>query len=220
VAKLHRLIQRYKRSPGNSLLDVGCGTGGHIPYLSRHYQVEGLDMNPRMLKIARHKQPGIYFHKADMTRFDLKRKFDIVVSLFSAIGSVKTKSKLESSVRNMASHLRPGGVLIIEPWFTPEAFKRGTLHSLFVERPELRIARMNISRARPGVSILDVHYMVGTPRGIRYFNELLELGLFTRADYQKVLEGSRLTVHYDPAGLTGRGLYIGVVPVSRALSPP
>lgn len=220
VAKLHRLIQKYKRSPGNSLLDVGCGTGGHIPYLSRHYEVEGLDMNPRMLKIARQRHPGIPFHKGDMTRFDLKHKFDVVVSLFSAIGSVKTKPKLQSAIRSMVSHLRPGGVLIVEPWFTPEAFKPGTMHSMFVEKPELRIARMNISRARRGLSILDMHYMVATPRGIRYFKEPLELGLFTRTDYEKALEGSRLSVHYDSAGLTGRGLYLGVAPTSLAVHAP
>ncbi len=39
VVKLHRLISRYKRSLGGTLLDVGCGTGGHISYLHQHYHV-------------------------------------------------------------------------------------------------------------------------------------------------------------------------------------
>ena len=31
--RLKAFIAEYKRSPGNSMLDVACGTGGHIPYL-------------------------------------------------------------------------------------------------------------------------------------------------------------------------------------------
>src|SRR5712692_4279591 len=77
VGKLHRLIQKYKLSPGNTLLDVGCGTGGHITYLRQHYQVEGLDLNPGMLKVARRKFPGVHFRRADMTSFLLDHKFDV-----------------------------------------------------------------------------------------------------------------------------------------------
>jgi ubiquinone/menaquinone biosynthesis C-methylase UbiE len=31
--KLHKIIQRYKKSSGNHLLDVACGTGTHILHL-------------------------------------------------------------------------------------------------------------------------------------------------------------------------------------------
>ena len=43
------LIEIYKLSSGNDLLDLACGTGGHIPYWCKHYTVTGLDISPEML---------------------------------------------------------------------------------------------------------------------------------------------------------------------------
>lgn len=49
---LHALIRQHKRSPGQALLDVACGTGSHLAYLRQWYEVEGLDLDPAMLAIA------------------------------------------------------------------------------------------------------------------------------------------------------------------------
>ena len=43
VDKIHQLIQKYKTSPDNDLLDVACGTGRHAEHLKKHYNVTGLD---------------------------------------------------------------------------------------------------------------------------------------------------------------------------------
>src|SRR4051812_44357267 len=49
AAKVRDLIGRHKRSDGNTLLDVACGTGRHIEYLRDGFAVEGLDLDPKML---------------------------------------------------------------------------------------------------------------------------------------------------------------------------
>ena len=36
----------------------------------------------------------------------------------------------------MRRHARPGGLVIIEPWFTPETWYPGRLNALFVDEPE------------------------------------------------------------------------------------
>ncbi len=118
--KLDKLIQQYKRSPGKSLLDVASETGGHVTFLKEHYQVEGLDINPRMLRIALQKNPDTNFHQGEMLTFDLKTRFDAIVCLFSSIGYARTRARLRKAVKNMAHHLNPGVVLIIEPWFAPK----------------------------------------------------------------------------------------------------
>ena len=118
VEKAHKFIQKYKRSQGKILLDVACGTGAHAGYLSKYYKVEGLDLDRKMLAIARKKHPKIRFHQGDMTKFDLGRQYDVVVCLFSSIGYVKTMSNLQKAVKAMARHLLPGGVLLVEQWFT------------------------------------------------------------------------------------------------------
>src|SRR6266498_1159394 len=82
---IHELIQQ--RFPhASTLLDVACGTGGHLAYLQRHYDVVGVDADPAMLEQARTRLPGIQLVEADMRSFRLDRHFDAVTCLFSSIG--------------------------------------------------------------------------------------------------------------------------------------
>ena len=59
VSKLQTFIQNHKKTPGNSLLDVACGTGIHAEFLSKYYQVQGLDLDRKMLAVAKRKHPEI-----------------------------------------------------------------------------------------------------------------------------------------------------------------
>lgn len=207
--KLEAVSKQYKRSPGRALLDVACGTGMHIPYLRPTFEIEGLDIDLNLLAIARERNPGVTFHRGDMLDFDLGRKFDVITCLFSAIGYVKTVSMLTQAVQNMSRHLRPGGILVVEPWFTPDAYEVGRVHATFVDRPDLKVARMNIGEKEGGLSILNFHYMVATPGGVRYFTERHELGLFSHEDYLSAFRASDLETFHDPEGVMRRGLYIG-----------
>jgi ubiquinone/menaquinone biosynthesis C-methylase UbiE len=209
ATKLHQLIQQYKRSPGNDLLEVACGTGGHVTYLKNNYTVEGLDINQQMLRLARKKHPDIVFHRGDMVSFKLNKQFDAITCLFSAIGHLKTKRKLSLAIRNMSRHLKPGGVLIVEPWFTPQQWHHRSVHANFVDQPELKIARMNISKTRGRLSVMDMHHLVATPERVEHFVERLELGLFTKEEYLDAFRGANLQTSYDSEGIMGRGLYIG-----------
>ena len=71
--KIHTLIKEYKKSKGKEMLDVACGTGNHIQYLKKYYDITGIDLDKDMLKIAKKKFPGIKFHHGDMRIFNLKK---------------------------------------------------------------------------------------------------------------------------------------------------
>ena len=208
--KVHQIIRQHKRSSGKTLLEVACGTGIHASILRENYQVEGLDLDAEMLAVARQTYPDIPFHQADMVDFDLGKQFDAITCLFSSIGYVKTKKRLNQAVQTMTNHLLPGGVIILEPWFTPEQWKPGRVSALFVDQPDLKISRMNISEAEGQLSFFIFHYTVGTPQGIEYFIERHELGLFTHEEYLTAFRKAGLNVFHDPEGLDGRGLYIGL----------
>lgn len=209
ATKLHQLIQHHKRSTGNDLLDVACGTGSHITFLKNNYLVEGLDINQRMLRLARKKHPGVVFRRGDMVSFKINKQFDAITCLFSAIGHLKTKRRLDLAIRNMSRHLKPGGVLIVEPWFTPQQWNDRSVHANFVDKPELKVARMHISKTRGRLSVMDEHHLVATPKRVVYFVERLELGLFTADQYLDAFRRAKLETTYDPEGIMGRGLYIG-----------
>jgi len=204
------IIRRNCRSGGKRLLDVGCGTGGHLAHLKGRYKATGLDLDPGMISYARRHHPDVEFVQSDMQSFDLHRPFDAIVCLFSAIGYVKTVDRLNSTLQCMAQHLEPGGVVVIEPWLTPEAYVTGTVHAVHVDEPDLKISRMVVSRAEGRISVLEFHYMIGTPGGIEHFTEMHETGLFTHDEYLAAFMGAGLDAIHDPDGLGGRGLYVGV----------
>lgn len=212
--RLKATIAAHKRSLGNTMLDIACGTGGHVPYLRDNFVYEGLDLDSQMLDIARERHPGIAFHQGDMVDFDLGRQFDVVVCLGRSIGSVKVVPKLEQAIATMARHLLPGGVLFVEPFVTPDAWVVGQPGAIFVDQPNLKIARMNVSGRRDNIALLDFHYLVATPNGVDHFTEHHELGLFTDDQYRHALTVAGLDDAYDADGLKGSGLYIGVRPLA------
>jgi ubiquinone/menaquinone biosynthesis C-methylase UbiE len=209
TGKVHKIIQKLKRTPGDTLLDVACGTGTHAGLLSRYYKVEGLDLDPKMLAVARKKYPKIRFHQGDMTKFDLHRQFDVIVCLFSSVGYVKTKPRLNKAIKTMSRHLLPGGILLIEPWFTPSQWHPGRVSVTQVNKSDLRIVRVSLSGQRGRLSIVHFQYLIGTPKGIEHYTEIHELGLFNHTDYTDAFRSAGLKVIHDKKGLDGRGLYIG-----------
>jgi SAM-dependent methyltransferase len=211
--KVDALIQ--ERKPGaRTLLDVACGTGLHLAHLHERYEVEGLDLDPNLLAIAAERLPGVPLHQGDMTSFDLGRRFDAVVCLFSSIGYAKTVENLERAVTSMANHLEPGGVLVIEPWLTPDVWEDDHLGAVFVDEPELKIARVNLAEREGRLSRFVFHYLVLTPEGVERFEEPHELSLFTHEEYLAAFRRARLDVEYDAEGLMGRGLYVGCAPAA------
>lgn len=212
VTILHDIIQKHKKTTGNALLDVACGTGSHVIHFQKYYQVEGLDFSQEMLEIAREKCPGISFYTGDMVDFRLEHSFDVVTCLFSAIGYVKSQKRLDQAIKTMADHLLPGGVLIVEPWFQLSDIQQGKIHATFVDQPGLKVARMNLTSVEGTIQMLEFHYLVATQEGIESFVETSELGLFPPGEYLQAFRKAGLDVIHDPDGIYGRGLYIGLKP--------
>lgn len=212
VDRLVAILEENLGSSSERLLDVACGTGSHIEHLKERFDVEGLDISQDLLEIAREKNPDVPFHRADMMDFDLGCEFDLVTCLFSSIGYVKTLHNLTQAVACMTRHLVPGGVLIIEPWFTPRTWQVPSVHATFIDEPDLKIARISTSLSNGRLSFFDFHYLIGTPEGTEHFVERHELGLFRTNEVLAVLAEAGLGVTYDAEGLTGRGLFIGRQP--------
>lgn len=113
---------RSRKPDAASLLDVACGTGAHLKTFGEVFQhTEGLEIAEPMRDLAARRLPEVKVHAGDMRAFDLGRTFDTVVCLFCAIGYLSEVEDMRSAVAAMARHLVPGGVLVIEPWWFPEA---------------------------------------------------------------------------------------------------
>jgi hypothetical protein len=146
--------------------------------------------------------------------FYLGRRFDVVLCLFSSIGYACTVDRLCAAVITMARHVAPGGVLVIEPWLFPEAYRPGHLFAQLTDEPELEVARIGVSDLVDRLSVLRMHHLLATPAGVEYFEERHELGLFTHDEYESAVHSAGMDVRFDPNGLTGRGLFVGLAPGS------
>lgn len=216
VKRIHQFIRTHKSSNGKALLDVACGTGRHIQFMRKYYSCEGLDLQPKLLARARKRNPDNLFHHGNMLTFNLRRQFDAITCLFSAIGYMRSIRDLNRAVKNMACHLKPGGVLIVEPWLTPEDVILGHIGAVFVDQPKLKLVRMNVVDVKGKLSVLKFHYLVGRTERIKHFIEIDKFGLFTHNECLAAFRSAGLKVKYDRKGLIGRGLYIGIKPASTS----
>jgi SAM-dependent methyltransferase len=94
------------------VLDAGCGTGRVAIELARRgIDVVGVDISTAMLAKARLAAPGLPWRLGDIARVRLERRFDAVVLAGNVM--IFLMRGMEGAVlRNMVSHLAPGGRLI------------------------------------------------------------------------------------------------------------
>ena len=208
AAALTALI-RASRPGAESLLDVACGTGEHAKWLAADggFRVDGLDVEPGFVRRAAEKVPVGAFHVADMTDFALDAKYDVVTCLFSAIGYVRDATALERALRCMRAHLRPGGLVLVEPWFEPEQWHAGRVYHLSVEVDDGRVCRVSRSDVDGSTSIIEFHYLIASAARIEHRVELHRLRLFTRAEMLAAFVAAGLAAKYLEPGISGRGLY-------------
>jgi SAM-dependent methyltransferase len=199
------------RRPGaTSVLDVGCGTGAHLEWLARRYErAAGIEASARMIEEATIAREGLLVLPGDMRTFALRERFDVVTCLFSAIGYMVTERDFQRAVANMASHLTPGGVLVVEGWVAPADWVSGRVSADAAVADDLAVARVVVSDRDGDVSVVHMHYILATVDGVERVDEVHRLGLFDEAQYRAAFEATGLS--YERCdGLTGRGLYLGI----------
>ncbi|MFH1680382.1 MAG: class I SAM-dependent methyltransferase [Candidatus Eisenbacteria bacterium] len=86
VAEVDFLVDLLGISPGQSVLDVGCGTGRHaVELASRGFSVTGLDLSSGMLEEAKRRASAagveVAWIRADAADFALRGEFDALLCL-------------------------------------------------------------------------------------------------------------------------------------------
>ena len=193
-----------------SVLEVACGTGLYLQYLDAEFEVAGLDRSAEMLAIARSRLPRVPLHERDMRDFDLGRRFDAVVVLFSSIAYITTEAELHATLAACARHLAADGVLIIEPWIEPGRWIDDHMSVDVVEREDLALSRVITSEREGHLVTMHWAFAVGRPGGdAEVYVEAHPTALFSRVQYRAAFEAADLEVEHHPEGLIGRGLWFG-----------
>lgn len=209
-AEAERIAALLRRlNPGcRTVLDVACGTGEHALHLSKlGFAVDGLDLDPAFVAIARRKHPAGRFVQADMRDFHVPQRYDAVVCLFSSIGYLEVIESVVEALRCFREHLAPGGVVVVEPWFAPGVLDPGRISETTAEANGVRVTRRSTLELEGRISRLRFDYDIADASGTRHAIELHELGLFIPEEMLAAFREAQLDVTYDPQGLTDRGLY-------------
>jgi SAM-dependent methyltransferase len=207
-----------RKPDATSLIDVGCGTGNHLHFLRRRFgDVTGVEPSPAMRLLAAGKLDGIPLIDAEVDTLATGRTYDSVICMFSVIGYARS---LTAAIEQLAGHLKPGGVLIVEPWLFPDNYEVGHIGNDFTRIGDRAIFRMSHSGLDGDVSVLTMNYLIGDPDGVQHFSDVHLLRLSTQAQYEEAFVAAGLTVEYLTPGF-GRGLFVGVrrPPVRSALPP-
>ena len=118
-ARLQRLIAERlvadiaSRISPQTILDAGCGTGFLTEQLIRLFPgsaMTAIDLAAPMLETLRMKlgARSVRLIQGDAAAFDYGERYDLIVSS----SAMQWMVPLERSVRHLAHHLRPGGVLL------------------------------------------------------------------------------------------------------------
>jgi SAM-dependent methyltransferase len=118
-AFIHKIIKKNSPS-GKLVLDLGCGTGSYTHhFLQKNYIVTGVDISNSMISLAKKKLKGtknVTFLVKDIRKLKLKKKFDIIVSLFDVISFLRYKNDANIFFKVIRSHLKKNGIAIFDFW--------------------------------------------------------------------------------------------------------
>jgi ubiquinone/menaquinone biosynthesis C-methylase UbiE len=183
-------VDRHKSSGNNELLDIACGTGRHAIFLKNDFEILGVDISREMLKIAREKVHDVEFVSGDMKKLDLRRKFDVIICMFSAINYNTTLEELERTLNAFHNHLKDGGVLIFDLGINKENWVEGHMSVDTVVDEGLKLARISKSHLENEILHSSFVFLVKENEKLDFDIDEHTLGVFEVGKVMKLMENN------------------------------
>jgi SAM-dependent methyltransferase len=119
-------ITRHGSARPATIIDIGCGTGGHALELAqRGYRLTGVDLSESMLKQAQSKAASLESERrpvwvhGDARDFKAGGPFDMAIMMFAVVGYLTRNEDVLQGLANIRSHLKPGGLFVCDFWYGP-----------------------------------------------------------------------------------------------------
>lgn len=114
-------IKKYDKSEIKSMIELGCGSGGHANFLAeKKISITGLDRSQEMVHLANSK--GINNFEGlvcDITNFEISKKFDCAISMFHVMSYLTQYELFIKTLTCVNKHLKFGGIFFFDCWYTP-----------------------------------------------------------------------------------------------------
>ena len=119
--------------------------------------------------------------------------------------------RLEKAAACLAAAVRPGGVLLLEPWFTEEKWLSGSPHMNTFSDVDLKVCRQVVSRNEGPMSIMDMHWLVARRNGeVTHHVDHHEMYMCPHDRLVAIFEAAGFEMRLEPGILKERGLFVGV----------
>ena len=153
AATLSNILSRV--APRASISSMWLRDRPALIVLREHFAVAGLDSSQHMLAIARQRCPGVPMHEASLVDFQSSAKIRRrhVPVRFDRV--CRRHPEPPSRRPNHGRPPRSRCVLVVEPWLSPERFIAGRLVFDSADDPDLKVARMYVTRREERRSVFD-----------------------------------------------------------------
>lgn len=167
-----------------TLLDVACGTGNHLTHLSKIYDCYGIDINQKMIDIAKLK--GLNVHCDDMRSFKIDKKFDAITCLFGSIAHLLSYQDLCNALVCFKEHLNVGGVILLEPWVFLNQYIPRTISRQISDN--VRVTSKNTLSGN--IATLEKTYLIYGEE----FSTTIDICCFTEDEYLSAIDAAGLNL--------------------------
>ena len=178
---------------GGRALELGIGTGRVALPLAARVEVHGIDASRAMVAKLRAKPGGaaIPVTIGDFAAFRVEGRFDLVFVVFNTFFGLVTQEAQVQCFRNVASHLDPRGVFLIEAFVPdPGRFTRG--QSLSVNQIQADQVELDVARHDPLTQRVHSQHLIFTESGSRLHPVQLRYAWPSELDLMARLAGLRL----------------------------
>jgi SAM-dependent methyltransferase len=111
IERVKRFVACYHPT-ARSLLELGCGTGAILAGMTAELSVAGIDRSAEMLAAAARSAPTARLVRADITRFSLGTRFDVVICMFDTINHLPSLGQWQGMFNRVHEHLAAGGLFV------------------------------------------------------------------------------------------------------------
>ncbi len=108
-----------QRWSARSILELGCGTGRVTEVLTAHAAVIAVDILVEMLDHAARKAPKARLIAADLRRFALRSRFDLVVLANDPMAHLVSTNDRTRVIESIREHLAVDGRVVLEGLYRP-----------------------------------------------------------------------------------------------------
>ncbi|MBP1683081.1 MAG: SAM-dependent methyltransferase [Ignavibacteriaceae bacterium] len=144
--RLVELIAKFWNLKANSsVLDMACGAGRHALIFAKFgYKVTAVDLSQRLIseakKNAEQENIEIEFVLSDILDFEISKKFDLAVNLFTSIGYFEKDNENFAVIKKANDLLNHGGYFVLD-YFNKDFLLKNLIPTTILSENGLKITQ-------------------------------------------------------------------------------